>query len=115
MTIAVDFDGTIVENKYPEIGTPNICLIERLKHLQEQGVELILWTCRNGELLEQAINYLKDNFNFTFNYINSNSIEKLKLYHYNDTRKVGADYYIDDKCLSVDEFMRRFYEEKSCD
>ena len=46
--VAVDFDGTLFENKWPEIGEPNTALIEYLKKRQEQGDKLILWTCRCG-------------------------------------------------------------------
>jgi len=49
LTIAVDFDGTIVENKYPQIGKPIIFALETLKKLQEEGHLLILWTYRSGK------------------------------------------------------------------
>ena len=55
MTIAVDFDGTIVEHKYPEIGKEKPFAIDTLKQLAFEGHKLILWTSRDGKLLEDAI------------------------------------------------------------
>ena len=53
--IAVDFDGTLCENKWPEIGNPNLPLIEYLKKQQNLGNKVILWTCRTENLLVDAI------------------------------------------------------------
>ena len=55
MIIAVDFDGTIVENKYPEIGEERPFATETLKMLIKDRHRLVLWTCREGELLDQAL------------------------------------------------------------
>ena len=55
MTIAVDFDGTIVENRYPEIGDERMFATETLKMLIQDRHRLILWTCREGRLLDDAI------------------------------------------------------------
>ena len=60
MTIAVDFDGTIVDHKYPEIGKEKPFAIETLIQLQQEGNRLILWTSREGELLEAAIKFCHD-------------------------------------------------------
>ncbi len=57
MIIAVDFDGTIVEHKYPEIGKPIPFAIETLLKLQQEQHRLILWTVREGGLLQEAIDY----------------------------------------------------------
>ena len=48
LIIAIDFDGTIVEDAYPKIGKPRIFAFETLKRLQEDGHRLILWTYRSG-------------------------------------------------------------------
>ena len=53
--IAVDFDGTLCADEYPGIGAPNLPLIAYLKRLKAEGCQLILWTCRCGELLEEAV------------------------------------------------------------
>ena len=52
---AVDFDGTLCESEFPEIGSPNIELINHLIELRHQGDKVILWTCRVGERLENAV------------------------------------------------------------
>ena len=60
MIIAVDFDGTIVENRYPEIGEERPFATETLKMLIKDRHRLVLWTCREGELLEAAINWCRE-------------------------------------------------------
>jgi len=55
MLIAVDFDGTIVENKYPEIGRELPFAVETLKMLQADRHRLVLWSCRQGRLLDDAL------------------------------------------------------------
>lgn len=102
MIYAIDFDGTIVENKYPEIGDPNNRLIGYLKHLKNKGNTLILWTCRVGKELQDAVNYCKS-LGLTFDYINENTKEHIAEYG-GDTRKVFADYYIDDKAMPFEYF-----------
>ena len=57
MIIAVDFDGTIVEHEYPKIGRPIPFAIDTLLSLQKDGHILILWTVRDGDLLQEAIDY----------------------------------------------------------
>ena len=59
MTIAVDFDGTIVTHKYPEIGEERPFAIETLKMLQKEHHKLILWSVREGALLEEAVNWCR--------------------------------------------------------
>ncbi len=94
--IAVDFDGTLCRNCYPEIGEPNLKLIAILKNLHEKGCKLILWTCRCGELLEEAVQWCEQ-FRIPFDAVNENVEENLKKYG-TDPRKVFADVYIDDRC-----------------
>ena len=57
MTIAIDFDGTIVEHAYPAIGKPIPFAIDTLLQMQKDGHRLILWTVRTGDLLQEAIDY----------------------------------------------------------
>ena len=59
MIIAVDFDGTIVEHKYPEIGRELPFAIETLKKLQQERHRLILWSVREGKLLQEAVDFHK--------------------------------------------------------
>lgn len=93
--IAVDFDGTLCTEAYPEIGMPNLPLICLLLRLQRQGSRLILWTCRGGRELEEAIRWCSQ-FGLVFDKVNENTDENIKEYG-NDSRKIYADVYIDDK------------------
>lgn len=94
MIIAVDFDGTLSMAKYPECGMPNTRLINELNDYKRNGARLILWTCRHGKPLVDAIEFCKLN-GLTFDAINENLPDLIA--EYGDTRKVFADYYIDDK------------------
>ena len=96
MTIAVDFDGTIVEHAYPKIGKPIPFAIDILKKIQqEEHHTLVLWTVREGKLLQEAIDYCEN--------------QGLKFYTHNknfpgedfeagkDSRKLSVDLFIDDR------------------
>lgn len=93
--IAVDFDGTLCKNMYPEIGEPNNALIEYLKIRQDVGHKLILWTCRVGDQLEQAIDWCQDH-GLTFDAVNQNLPEIIEGFG-GDCRKIFAHEYIDDR------------------
>ena len=95
--IAVDFDGTLCENKYPDIGAPIPTVIEFVKRQKADGNIIILWTCRAGQQLADAVTWCK-NQGLIFDYINENVKENVAMYG-GDTRKVFADVYIDDKTL----------------
>ena len=97
MTIAVDFDGTIVEHKYPAIGKEKPFAIETLCKLQEDGNRLILWTSREGELLEAAIAFCHER-GLDFYAVNSNQ-PRGALFASQGGTKVVADVYIDDRNL----------------
>ena len=71
MTIAVDFDGTIVEHKYPKIGKEIPFAIDTLLALAAEGHKLILWTSRDGELLDEALEFCRER-GLEFYAINSN-------------------------------------------
>lgn len=97
MTIAVDFDGTIVDHKYPEIGKEKPFAIETLRQLSAEGHKLILWTSRDGKLLEDAVQYcLKRGVEFYA--VNANKPTGSLFSDRSSTSvKVVADVYIDDK------------------
>ena len=97
MTIAVDFDGTIVEHRYPAIGPELPFAIETLKRLREERHRLILWTVREGRLLDEAVHFCQQR-GLTFYAINSNYPEESPL-HATYTRKLQADLFIDDRNL----------------
>lgn len=93
MVIAVDFDGTIVEHKYPKIGEPIPFAIETLKHMQEDGHRLLMWSVREGELLQEAIDYVESKGLVFYAYNKNHPEEK-----YEDAaRKLNADIFIDDR------------------
>lgn len=92
---AVDFDGTLNLGKYPILGQPNLELVKYLIDRQQSGDMIILWTCREGDLLKSAVKYCK-NYGLVFDAINDN-VQENKDRWGNNTRKVFADYYIDDK------------------
>ena len=61
LIIAVDFDGTIVEDAYPDIGKPKLFAFDTLKRFKEDGHRLILWTYRSGQRLKEAVEFCKKN------------------------------------------------------
>lgn len=98
--IAVDFDGTLFTDEYPEVGYPVWKVINYCKEQQEKGAILILWTCRNGKDLQEAIEQCRY-VGLTFDYVNENTKENLSRYGEVDNRKIYADEYIDDKAKSL--------------
>ena len=94
---AVDFDGTLCENAWPEIGKPNHVLIQTLFELRVNGDKLILWTCRTRDLLEEAVVWCKKQ-GLEFDAINENLPEMIGQFG-SESRKVFADVYIDDKAV----------------
>ena len=94
LKIAVDFDGTIVESKFPLIGKPKLFAFETLKAMQDRGILLILWTVRKGEELNNAVEFCRSN-GITFYAVNANYPEEQ---HDEDiSRKIEADVFIDDR------------------
>lgn len=97
--IAVDFDGTLCYSHYPNLGEPNLPMINRLKELKATGnYKLILWTCRNQKPLQDAVEFCEQ-YGLTFDTVNENLPEILELYGGVDSRKVTADYYLDDNSV----------------
>lgn len=98
--IAVDFDGTLVEDKYPLIGRKNQAVFDYVLSLKEQySARVVLWTCRDRKYLQQAIEYCRLN-GLEFDAVNDNVTEVIELFN-NNSRKIYADIYIDDKNVSV--------------
>ncbi len=95
MIIAVDFDGTIVEHKYPAIGKEMPFAFETLKGMQREGHLLILWTYRAGRELEEAVEYCKKK-GIEFYAVNKSYPEE-KLDEKTTSRKINADMFIDDR------------------
>lgn len=106
---AVDFDGTLCRNAYPNIGEPIDEMIESVKKIRRDGHKAILWTCRSGLDLVDAVVWCADRGLF-FDAVNDNLDEYKKRFK-NNSRKILADYYIDDKALypSALEFVLEYY------
>jgi hydroxymethylpyrimidine pyrophosphatase-like HAD family hydrolase len=96
LTIAVDFDGTIVEHKYPLIGKELPFATDTLRILQQQGHRLILWTYRCGTELQEAIDFCQER-GLEFYAVNKNFPEEK--WEPDQSRKILADIYIDDRNL----------------
>ena len=94
LLIAVDFDGTIVEDAYPDIGKPKLFAFETLKRLQKDGHRLILWTYRSDVRLEEAVEFCKKN-DLEFYAVNKSFPEEQ--FNYTKSRKIHADLFIDDR------------------
>ena len=97
--IAVDFDGCLCGNQWPQIGEANMGAIHALIRLRNKGARLILWTCRTGALLDEAVSWCKGH-GLTFDAVNDNLAERIAQYG-GDTRKVSADEYWDDRARIV--------------
>ncbi len=93
MIISIDFDGTVVEHRYPKIGEEIPHATEVLKKLQADGHKLVLWTVREGRQLEEAIEWCRER-GVEFSAINETLRSSGE--HSHNTRKIDADIYIDD-------------------
>lgn len=102
--IAVDFDGTLFQDSYPEIGEPNHGLICGCIEYREKGGKLILWTCRDNDTpemhLDKAVAACKEH-GLEFDAVNRNIDEVIIMFN-NDTRKIYANEYIDDKAVEFE-------------
>ena len=97
-TVAIDFDGVLCEDYYPNIGPARPYEIEMVKKLRAKGVKVILWTCRRGGYLEEAIEWCEEH-GLRFDAINANLKSNIVKYG-GDTRKVSANIYIDDRAIA---------------
>lgn len=95
---AVDFDGTLSFGRWPDLGEANEPLFDFLKAEQKKGARIILYTCRNGAELDAAVEYCRA-WGLTFDTVNENLPELIELYG-GDTRKINADFYLDDKAVN---------------
>ena len=94
LIIAVDFDGTIVEDAFPRIGKPLIFAFDTLKKMQSEGHRLILWTYRTGRPLDEAVDFCKEN---GIEFYAVNRSYPGEVYNENISRKINADFFIDDR------------------
>lgn len=99
--IALDFDGCVVTNKYPEIGEPIEKNIRKLKEEQAAGAKVILWTNRRGDYLKQAVDFCNDH-GIRLDAVNANLPEIIEAFG-GDTRKIFANEYWDDRAVLISE------------
>ena len=97
---AVDFDGTLCENRWPNIGPANLELINLLKCARKAGIYLILWTCREGTLLDDALEWCRE-YGLEFDAANDNLPDVCEAYGANP-RKLSATLYLDDRAVHID-------------
>lgn len=97
MIIAVDFDGTLCDDRYPEIGEPMLGAVESMQRLHADGHYLIIWTCRYGDRLRDAVNWLLEH-KIPFDRINDHNPDNVAKYG-EGGNKIYADVYIDDKMI----------------
>lgn len=94
LILAIDFDGTIVEDAYPDIGKPQLFAFETLKRLQNDGHRLILWTYRSGKKLNEAVEFCREN-GIEFYAVNKSFPEEQ--FDAKKSPKIHADFFIDDR------------------
>lgn len=92
--LAVDFDGTIVENAYPSIGKEMPFAFDTLKKLQKEGYRLILWTRRSGSRLDEAVEFCRKH-GIEFYAVNKSFPEEV--FDKRESPKIEADMFIDDR------------------
>ncbi len=103
--IAVDFDGCLCVNKYPDIGAENELAISALLQKRAAGYKLILWTCRAGERLNEAVRWCRER-GLDFDEVNENIPEITESFG-GDCRKVYATEYWDDRAVIIKAGKRR--------
>ena len=109
--LGCDYDGTLFEDSFPKSGAPKQKIIDRVKEFVEFGAEVVLWTCREGKALDEAVNRCKE-MGLEFVAINENAPSQLKYMEEEKkkgnifaTRKIFADFYLDDRAHNLDFFL----------
>lgn len=105
---AIDFDGTLCENRWPEIGEARQDVIDIVRKAQRNGKRLILWTCREGEHLDAAIEWCRER-GITFDAVNDNLPEIKERYQCNP-RKITANVYLDDRAFYARERLEVLWQ-----
>ena len=101
MIFAIDYDDTLFTNAYPAIGEPKYKMISKVKKLREQGHKIILWTCRSGKELEEAVESCRE-YGLEFDAVNENVNPSPRF----NPRKVFAHYYVDDRNALIEDFIK---------
>jgi len=118
--LAVDYDGTLFEGSYPEKGAPKQDIIDKVKKFKEHGAELVLWTCRGGDALKEAVERC-EGVGLIFDAINDNAPANLEWIEEERNngqefceRKIFAHFYVDDRASNLDTFLG-IDAEKTCE
>lgn len=98
-TIAIDFDGTLCKYNFPNVGEPNWEIINKAKAEQESGAKLILWTCREGKLLDEAVTACRG-WGLVFDAVNESCEEALEGFEQIPRKAVASEYW-DDRAVLV--------------
>ena len=111
MIYAVDFDGTLSFASYPYTGYPNKPLFNYLIDAQKNGDQIILWTCRTGIYLINAIKFCKKQ-GLEFDAVNDNVPKVIEMFGGVNPRKVVANIYIDDCACEMMDFVKKYCNEQ---
>lgn len=98
--IAIDFDGTVVDHRYPDVGPTLPGAVEKIKEISARGVKIILWTMRSGKELADAVKWYADNGIPLFG-VNENPEQK----SWTQSPKAYAHLYIDDAAFGAPLFQ----------
>lgn len=106
--LAVDYDDTLFENAFPEKGDPKDDIINKVKEFQDNGAEIVLWTCREGEKLQDAVDACSEQ-GLKFDAVNANAPSVIAYMEDKEDifaqHKINADFYVDDKAYNLDFFL----------
>ncbi len=110
--LSVDYDGTLFEGSWPEKGAPKQDVIDKVKEFKANKAELVLWTCREGKSLEEALTRCKE-VGLEFDAVNANAPSQLEYMKEREAegeifalRKIFANFYLDDRAYNIDLFLK---------
>jgi hypothetical protein len=110
--LSVDYDGTLFEGSWPEKGAPKQDVIDKVKEFKANKAELVLWTCREGKSLEEALTRCKE-VGLEFDAVNANAPSQLEYMKEREaegeifaTHKIFANFYLDDRAYNIDLFLK---------
>ena len=111
--LAIDFDDTLFEGSFPDIGEPKQDVIDKVKEFKNTGTcEIVLWTCREGKSLEEAVARCKE-VGLEFDAVNANAPSQLKYMKEQEKKgeslalhKIFANFYLDDRSYNIDFFLK---------
>jgi len=119
--LAVDYDGTLFNGSWPEGGSPKLDIVNKVKEFKKCGAEIVLWTCREGVSLEEALKRCKEEIDLEFDAVNLTAPsqveyvkERLAEGEVFATRKIFANFYLDDRSHNL-EFFLKINVKATCD